>query len=180
MRWFWIDRFEEFVHGQRARAIKNVSMAEDYLDELSPMYPQFPCSLVVEGLAQTAGLLAGEANAFRERVVLAKLSRAKFFGSARPGDTIVYDATLDDIRSDGAIATTRARIGATTLAEVEMMFAHLDERIAGHALFFPADFLSLLRILRLYEVGKHADGRPLEIPPHMLAAERQVTEPAEW
>lgn len=149
-------------------------MAEDYLGELTPNMPQFPCSLVVEGLAQTAGLLAGEANAFQERVVLAKVSRATFHGAARPGDTIVYEAELNDVRSDGAIASTRARIGDRPLAEVDMMFAHLDDRIAGHDLFFPADFLALLRVLRLYEVGRHEDGRPLEVPAHLLAAEQQV------
>ncbi len=174
MRWFWIDRFESFVHGESACAIKNVSLAEEYLDQLSPGFPLFPSSLVVEGLAQTAGLLAGEVNGFRERVVLAKLSRARFHGLAQPGDTLTYEAVLDDIREDGAIATTRALIDGRVLAEVDLMFAHLDARIAEHDLFFPADFLCMLRILKLYDVGRHADGRPLEIPPHLLAAENQA------
>ena len=175
MRWFWIDRFESFVHGESACALKNVSLAEDYLDALSPGHPVFPSSLVVEGLAQTGGLLVGECNAFRERVVLAKITRAKFHGVGRPGDTLAYHAVIDDVRDDGAMVTARADIGDARLAEVELMFAYLDERIAKHDLFFPADFLCMLRLLRLYDVGRHPDGRPLEIPPHLLAAEESVT-----
>ncbi len=33
MRWFWIDRFIEFVPKTRAKAVKNVSMAEEHRHE---------------------------------------------------------------------------------------------------------------------------------------------------
>lgn len=174
MRWFWIDRFESFVHGESARAIKNISLAEEYVDQLTPAFPLFPASLIVEGLAQTSGLLVGEYNGFRERVVLAKVSRAAFHGMARPGDTLTYEAVLEDVRDDGAIATTRALIGDRPIADVDLMFAHLDDRIAEHDLFYPADFLCMLRILKLYDVGRTADGGPLPIPEHLVAAEKRV------
>ena len=171
MRWFWIDRFEEFIHGVRACAIKNVSLAEDYLDELSPGHPFLPASLIVEGLAQTGGLLVAQYNGYQERVVLAKITRAKFHSIACPGDTIRYETTLDDIRNDGALVTGRGTVGDRPLVDLELMFAHLDERIADHDLFVPADFLRMLRILKLYDVGRHPDGSPLEIEPHLLEAE---------
>ena len=174
MRWFWIDRFESFVHGESACAIKNVSLAEEYVDQQAPAYPWFPSSLIVEGLAQTSGLLVGEYNGFRERVVLAKVSRASFSGFARPGDTLTYEAILEDVRDDGAIASTQARIGDQLIASVDLMFAHLDDRIAGHDLFYPADFLCMLRILRLYDVGRMPNGDPLTIPEHLLEAEKQA------
>jgi len=90
MRWFWIDRFLEFERAKRAVAIKNISLAEDYLTDYMPGYPVFPQALVVEGLAQTGGLLAGEVNGFRERVVLAKITRATFHEFAWPGDLLTY------------------------------------------------------------------------------------------
>ena len=103
MRWFWIDRFLEFERAKRAVAIKNISLAEDYLTDYMPGYPVFPQALVVEGLAQTGGLLAGEVNGFRERVVLAKVAKAEFHLLARPGDTLTYEAILEDVKSSGAI-----------------------------------------------------------------------------
>ena len=46
MRWIWIDTFVEFVSGQRATAIKNVTLAEDYLHDHFPGYPVMPPSLM--------------------------------------------------------------------------------------------------------------------------------------
>ena len=60
MRWIWIDRFLEFNRGKSARAIKNLSLAEDYFSDHFPGYPVMPGSLILEGLAQTGGILVGD------------------------------------------------------------------------------------------------------------------------
>ncbi len=172
MRWFWIDRFTEFVSGERAVAIKNVAMAEEQMVDYMPGYPVMPSSLVVEGVAQTGGLLVGQHNAFRERVVLAKLSKAVFHTQAVPGDTLTYTAIVEDIKPDGAIMRGTSHIGETLHAELEVVFAHLDDRFDGVDLFHPADFLAMLRQLRIFDVGKRPDGTPIQIPEHMLVAEQ--------
>ena len=59
MRWIWIDRFTEFHSGKSARAVKNLSLAEDYFAEHFPGYPVMPACLILEGLAQTGGILVG-------------------------------------------------------------------------------------------------------------------------
>src|SRR5262245_27989816 len=102
MRWFWIDRFTEFVSDSHATAVKCVSLAEDYLHEHHTGYPVMPNSLVIEGVAQAGGLLVSEFYGFSELVVLAKLARAKFTGRARPGHMLEYRVTKDWIRGDGA------------------------------------------------------------------------------
>ena len=84
MRWVWIDRFEEFDSGRRAVAVKNVSLAEDHLHDHFPGYPVMPASLMIEGMAQTAGILVGEARQFAEKVILAKVKRATFHEIVRP------------------------------------------------------------------------------------------------
>src|SRR6185295_3873122 len=85
MRWLWIDRFLEFERGKTARAIKNLSMAEDHFADHFPGYPVMPAALMLEGLAQTGGILVGEANEFKEKVILAKIPRAMFFREALAG-----------------------------------------------------------------------------------------------
>ena len=85
MRWFWIDKFIEFESGKRAVAVKNLTMAEEHLHDHFPGYPCMPYSLMIEGMAQTAGILVGEARNFEEKVILAKIKRASFTGLARPG-----------------------------------------------------------------------------------------------
>jgi len=59
MRWIWIDRFLTFESGKSARAVKNLSLAEDHFREHFPGYPVMPASLMLEGLAQTGGILVG-------------------------------------------------------------------------------------------------------------------------
>src|SRR5213078_3294447 len=94
MRWIWIDRFLEFQSGKSARALKNLSLAEDYFADHFPGYPVMPAPLILEGLAQTGGILVGEANDFREKVVLAKVPYARFFRDVLAGQRVIYEVAL--------------------------------------------------------------------------------------
>jgi 3-hydroxyacyl-[acyl-carrier-protein] dehydratase len=171
MRWFWIDRFREFESGRYAVAIKNVSLAEEYLHDHFPGAPVMPNSLVIEGLAQTAGLLVAEHGGFAERVVLAKIAQARFHFPATPGDTLVYRVSIDDIHKDGAITSGTSHVGQRLQGEVQLFFAHLDEAAAGKWLFDPASLLAMLKLLGVFQVGRDAQGRPLEVPPALVEAE---------
>ncbi len=173
MRWFWIDRFVEFESGRRAVAIKNVSMVEDHMDGYVPGFTVMPASLIIEGLAQTGGLLVGEHNAFRERVVLAKLGKAVFHSPAVPGDTLTYTVNIEEIQADGAICRGTSHIGDRLQAEVDLVFAHLDDRFPGAELFDPPDFVRMLRTWYLYDVGRNPDGSPIQVPEHLLRAEQE-------
>jgi 3-hydroxyacyl-[acyl-carrier-protein] dehydratase len=174
VRWFWIDRFIEFESGRRATAEKAVTLAEEELDDYVPGFPIYPASLLIEGFAQTGGLLVGEQRGFRERTVLAKVGKAKFHFEVRPGDTIRFEVAIEDLQSEGSIVRGTSYVAGQLQAEVEIMFAYLDQRFAGVELFRPADFLAILRLLGVYDVGRKPDGTPLEIPTHLLEAERAV------
>lgn len=173
MRWFWIDCFREFVSGQYAVAIKNVSMVEPQLIGHFTGYPVMPNSLVIEGMAQTGGLLVSEYYDFRKRIVLAKLARSVFDFHAVPGDTLRYRATIRQIREDGAMVTVESHIGDRHQGEAEIYFAHLDDRTGGQELFEPAQLRDWLVALRVFHVAKKADGRPVVVPPH-LAGDKAV------
>lgn len=133
MRWIWVDRFVELRSGKSARAVKAISLAEDHLHDLYPGFPIMPHSLVIEGLAQTGGILVGEANEFREKVILAKIPRVRFEGFAVPGDLLTYEATLTELRPEGAIVAARAWRNDEPFAEAEIVFAHLDQSRGGDA-----------------------------------------------
>src|SRR3954462_7914491 len=111
MRWFWIDKFVEFERGKRAVAIKNVSMVEEANDAYMPGFPVMPNSVIIEGMAQTAGLLIGEAGGFADRVVLAKIGKAVFHRYASPGPQPPYPAPVKDIKKEGPIAPLPSHIG---------------------------------------------------------------------
>src|SRR5712691_6037692 len=127
MRWIWIDRFLEFQKGKSAKALKNLSLAEDYFADHFPGYPVMPGTLILEGLAQTGGILVGDANDYREKVVLAKIHWARFHREAMAGDELVYDVELLQLRQEGALVRGSARVGEALVAEAEIFFAHLDQ-----------------------------------------------------
>lgn len=180
MRWWWIDKFTKFESGKSAQTVKCVSISEEQIDHYFPGYPVMPHSLVIEGLAQTGGLLVGQLSDFLRSVVLAKISKAKFHFSPRPGDRMVYTANLERIEPDGALVACTVDIGGNEnepvkrLADIDLYFAYFDNRDIERGQFVPADFLRMMRVFKLYEVGVDSDGNPLKIPPHLLEAEAKA------
>jgi 3-hydroxyacyl-[acyl-carrier-protein] dehydratase len=127
MRWIWIDRFLEFESGKSARAVKNLSQAEEYFADHFPGWPVMPGTLILEGLAQAGGILVGEANQFREKVVLAKITKAEFHREAMAGDQLIYEVELLHLRAEGASVGGRVLLNGALIAEAEIFFAHLDK-----------------------------------------------------
>ncbi|MGW8256559.1 MAG: 3-hydroxyacyl-ACP dehydratase FabZ family protein [Thermoguttaceae bacterium] len=169
MRWYWIDRFLEFESGRYAKAIKCISLAEEHLHDHFSFYPMIPNSLVIEGMAQTGGLLVCEYNQFSEKVVLAKLPKARFYCEALPGDTLLYTATIEYVKNEGAMVSATSHKGDILHAEAEIVFAHLNDPRLG-SLFDPESFLRMMRLLGAFDVGHAADGSRLVPPARLLNA----------
>ena len=131
MRWIWIDRFTEFEPGKRAVALKNVSLAEEHLHDHWEAFPIMPCSLMVEGMAQTAGVLVGQVRDFAEKVILAKVSRAEFDDIVVPGDQLTYEAEIDTIAPEAAVTKGTVRRNGELIGHVDLMFSHIDRNLAG-------------------------------------------------
>ena len=170
-RWMWLDRFTEFIRGQRAEAIKTVSLTDEPIDVYLPGLPVMPCSLILEGLAQTGGALISELQEFEKSVVLGKVGKAVFHRSAMAGDTMTYRTEVADVQPEGAIVRGTSHIAGELHAEVELSFAYLDDRLGGIDLIEPADLLRILRLYGLYDVGENENGSPLDIPQRLLDAE---------
>jgi 3-hydroxyacyl-[acyl-carrier-protein] dehydratase len=169
MRWFWIDRFSEFVRGKQATAVKNVSLAEEHLHDHFPGAALMPNSLVVEGMAQTAGLLVAEALEFNRRVVLAKVAKAEFHYDAVPGDTLHFRATILDLKPTGSLAKVSSQVvdpaGNEQLqGEAELFFAHLEPGEGVPKLFEPGELLKWLDHMHIYDIGRDEAGNPLVRP----------------
>lgn len=169
MRWIWIDRIVELQRAQRCVAIKSVSLAEEHLhdhfpaDEHHAAAPIMPAPLIIEGMAQTAGILVGHARDFREKVILAKIGKATFNCDVLPGQTLIYTATLERIDDAGASTSgTIERIDhpqsirdgeqmqRQQVGSIDLMFSHVDHNRGG--LTFPEfnfvftdQFMNLLR-----------------------------------
>ncbi len=165
MRWFWIDRIVELVPNTRLVAIKNVSLAEDYLHDHFPAdhgvdaMPVFPAPLIIEGMAQTAGILVGSARQFEEKVILAKVVRAGFDCEVFPGHTIRYEAEIQRIDDAGAATTGTVERGCPVkgdwqlVGRIDLLFSHIDKNTSGlelpeHNFVFGNNFNVLLKEIR--------------------------------
>ncbi len=131
MRWIWIDKFEEFNSGDSAIAVKNVTLAEEHLHDHFPGFPIMPECLMIEAMAQTAGILAGEARKFQEKVILAKIKKAVFFHYVKPGDTLKIHAKMEFISPEAASTTGKILCGDKLIAEIDLIFSHIDNNMAG-------------------------------------------------
>jgi 3-hydroxyacyl-[acyl-carrier-protein] dehydratase len=181
MRWLWIDRIVELVPRERLVAIKNVSLAEEHLHDHFPARPEgrggparpampiMPASLIIEGMAQTAGILVGHAEGFREKVILAKVGVAELEREATPGTTLRYTAVLKQIDRAGASTEGTVELldhaagavggagaeGWARIGRIDLMFSHIDQNMAG--LEFPEDNFvfgeSFRTLLRMSGIG---------------------------
>jgi 3-hydroxyacyl-[acyl-carrier-protein] dehydratase len=131
MRWIWIDKFIEFKSGRRAVALKNVTFAEEHLHDHFPGFPVMPECLMIEAMAQTAGILVGQAKDFQEKVILAKIKKAVFFDFVKPGDTIKLEARIESIVSEAASTSGKITCEDRPIAEIDLMFSHIDRNLAG-------------------------------------------------
>lgn len=156
MRWIWIDKFIVFESGKRAVAIKNVSLAEEHLHDHFPGYPVMPASLMIEAMAQTGGILVGEARNFEEKVILAKITKAVFHDLALPGDQLVLEAVVENLAAEAATISGTIRCGEKLIGEISLMFSHIDKNLAG--LEFPEENFvfhdQFLDLLKVYEPDK--------------------------
>lgn len=153
MRWIWIDKFTEFVSGSHGIAVKNVTLAEEHLKDHLPGYPIMPPSLMIEGMAQTAGILVGEARGFRENVILAKIRSARFTGYAVPGDQLRYEARIESLENAAAATTGLVFLNDRGIGSVDLLFSHVNQSGAAsglpeHNFVFTDDFLRLFAAIR--------------------------------
>jgi 3-hydroxyacyl-[acyl-carrier-protein] dehydratase len=172
MRWYLIDRFIEFASGDRAVAVKCVSMAEPHLHDQTKGYPTQPLSLVIEGMAQTGGLLVLEYSQFEKKVMLAKIAKASFAFLPRPGDTMKFSAKIVNRGEEGASIEGIVEVEERLLGSIDLFFAFLPDRIDNRKTFSQVDYLGMMRQLRILDVGVDCQGQPIKPPARMLAEEQ--------
>ena len=122
-----VDRVIECVPGKRIHAIKNVTMNEPYFSGHFPHRPVMPGVMILEALAQAAGILAfktaGVVPDEETRFYFVGIDGARFRRPVEPGDQLVLKATLERaIRGIWKFSTV-AEVGGEEVASATMMVA---------------------------------------------------------
>ena len=122
-----VDRVLECHPGESIRALKNVTYNEPFFPGHFPHRPVMPGVMIIEALAQTAGILAfttaGVIPDENTRFYFVGIDKARFRKPVEPGDQLVLTAQLE--RSFKGIwrFSTVAFVGDEEVAQAEMMVA---------------------------------------------------------
>jgi 3-hydroxyacyl-[acyl-carrier-protein] dehydratase len=119
-----VDRVEELVVDERIRAVKAVTINESFFQGHFPGRPIMPGVLIVEALAQAAGILAMESLGLAgsgKLVYFMAIDNAKFRAPVEPGCLLHLDVTFTQKRPRVCKFAGRALMGDTVAAEAEFM-----------------------------------------------------------
>jgi len=101
MRFILIDKIVSLKSGKEIKAIKSVSLAEEYLEDHFPAFPVLPGVLMLEGLIESASWLVREAENFAHSMILLKQARnVKYRSFLAPGAQIQYTVEAKTIEEN--------------------------------------------------------------------------------
>lgn len=126
-----IDRVLELQPGHRVVALKNVTINEPFFDGHFPGMAVMPGVLILESMAQAAGLIVHNLPEHRNKITLmGGVDRCRFMKPVVPGDTMIIEASLKEFR--GSVGKTRmaARVEGTVVARCEMLFKLIDPPVS--------------------------------------------------
>ena len=142
MRFILIDKVVLLESGKRIKAVKGVSLAEEYLADHFPTFPVLPGVLLLEGLIESASWLVRETENFAHSMILLEQARnVKYKSFLPPGEQIEYSVDAKTIEENVSSFTgvgvsageqiVEARFGLRhfNLASQEPAMAAVDARI---------------------------------------------------
>ena len=124
-----VDRILE-LEDMRIVGLKNVTMNEPHFTGHFPNYPVMPGVLIIEALAQTAGVLVLNKIPDRENklVFLATIEEAKFRKPVVPGDQLRLEVTLLKLKPSVAKMQCEATVDGVRVAEAGLVCTLMDKR----------------------------------------------------
>ncbi len=95
-----VDRIIELKPNEKATGIKNVTINEPFFQGHFPGNPVMPGVLIVEAMAQVAGVLAFKSGVEGSGVLFMSIEKVKFRKPITPGDQIVFEVNVSHRRSN--------------------------------------------------------------------------------
>jgi 3-hydroxyacyl-[acyl-carrier-protein] dehydratase len=128
-----VDRVIEIVQDESVVTLKNVTMNEPFFNGHFPGHPVMPGVLIVEAMAQSAGLLTqlsarmkgGSPSAL---FYLAKVDNARFNAPVVPGDQLRMEVRLKRLLRSMGLFEARTLVDGKEVASCELMCAARSEK----------------------------------------------------
>ncbi|MBN2216470.1 MAG: beta-hydroxyacyl-ACP dehydratase [Pirellulales bacterium] len=95
MRFTLLDRITSLVPGTKITAVKNLTMAEEYLGDHFPQFPVMPGVLMLEAMVEAGAWLVRATEDFAHSVILLrKAGNVKYGQFVQPGQTLEVSAEI--------------------------------------------------------------------------------------
>jgi len=125
-----VDRIVEIEPEKRAVGIKNVTINEEFFQGHFPGNPIMPGVLIIEALAQVAGILAFQSGASEGRsVYFLSIEKAKFRRPVVPGDQLRLEVSIVQSRGNVWKFSGNALVEDKIAAEAEFTAMVTDREI---------------------------------------------------
>jgi len=123
-----VDRIMEYVPGESAVGLKNVTFNEPYFQGHFPGRPLMPGVMIVEAMAQVGGIVLTQLPDIEGSLfVFAGIDKVRFRRPVVPGDQLVMSVELICVkRRRFAKMQARANVDGQLVAEGELMFSLID------------------------------------------------------
>ncbi|MBC8473724.1 MAG: 3-hydroxyacyl-ACP dehydratase FabZ, partial [Candidatus Omnitrophica bacterium] len=122
-----VDKIVELVPDKKAVGIKNVTMNEEFFTGHFPGRPVMPGVLIIEALAQVAGvLMLNKRENVGKLAYFMSLDNAKFRKAVVPGDQLRLEVEIVKLRSKIGQVHTKALVNGQVVSEADLMFAIVD------------------------------------------------------
>jgi 3-hydroxyacyl-[acyl-carrier-protein] dehydratase len=124
-----IDRITELIPGERVVALKNVSYNEPFFVGHFPKYPVMPGVLIVEAMAQAAGVLSFKTSGDKPRdgflYMFAGIDNVRFKAQVTPGDQMVIEVAIERRLRNVWKYKATARVAGNLVCEADLMCAQV-------------------------------------------------------
>jgi len=124
MKFCLVDRITELTPGESISTIKNVSLAEEYLQDHFPGFSILPGVMMVEALVQSSAWLSRATDEFRYSTILLKQARAvKFNNFLKPGQTLHVTATMKKNEDNTATFVASGTVDDTSAVSAKLVLS---------------------------------------------------------
>jgi len=123
----YVDRVIEIEPGKKGIGVKNVTMNDGFFQGHFPQRPVMPGVIMVEAMAQTAGVVVLTGGAHHGKVALfMSIENVKFRRVVNPGDQLLMEVEIIRDRERTANVKGVGRVNGEVAVEADMMFSYLD------------------------------------------------------
>ncbi len=127
MKFVLIDKIISLDSGREIKAVKSVSMAEEYLADHFPAFPVLPGVLLLEGIIEAASWLVRQKQNFANSMVLLEQARnVKYKSFAAPGMQIEYHVTAKSIENNVSSFVGTGICGDEQIVEARLSLRHFN------------------------------------------------------